>query len=300
MKFCHIAPTELVSIAASHSSCFLTLAHLIEKDPAYVDAFTTAYNTAGERQKDIVRIMDNSAFEYYKEHGPGYIFDPSKLMDQASKVDADYIVLPDYPGEHSSKTVEVGTEFAKLFKTNHWGTFFVPQSKPGDLEDYIQAVKWAASSNLIDYIGISILGAPVAYDVEQNNKLQRYCSRFAIMAELKKRGILDLIKKNQKKIHFLGMVDGPNEIDLLEMYWDYIDTWDSSSAVWAAIMGKRYDSSPTGLVDGKIETHVDFDYKISNITPSILGDMMYNINFINDKLIRVENAMMRKRMFYGQ
>lgn len=299
MKFCHIAPTELVSIAASHSSCFLTLAHLIEKDSNYIEAYTTAYETAGNRKKDIVRIMDNSAFEYYKEHGPGYIFDPSKLIDLATKIDAEYIVLPDYPGEQASKTIDAATEFAKLFKTHNIGTFFVPQSKPGDLEDYIQAVKWAANSNLIDYIGISILGAPVAYNVEQNNKLQRYCSRLAIMNELKSRGIIDTIKKYGKKIHFLGMVDGPNEIELVEKFWDCIDSWDSSSAVWAAIMGKRYDNTPTGLVNGKIETAVDFDYKISTITSSILGDMMYNINFINDKVLRAHNFKERARLLHG-
>jgi hypothetical protein len=118
------------------------------------------------------------------------------------------------------------------------------------------------------------------------------------MNELKKRGILAEIRKNQKKIHFLGMVDGPNEIDLVEMFWDNIDTWDTSSAVWSAVLGKRYDNSPTGLVGGKIETHVDFNYSVSSITPSILSDMMYNINFINDKVLRAENIRMRMMRGY--
>lgn len=293
MKFCHIAPTPLVPVAASYSDCFLTLAHLIEKDEQYVRHYKEAKQIALASGRDIVSIMDNSGFEYYKEHGPGYVFNPDKLVEQALKIGADYVVLPDYPGEESTKTIEAAYKYESTFKDAELGTFFVPQSKPGDLEDYISAVQWAANENFVDYIGISILGVPIAFDVEQGNKLQRYCSRHQLMSILQDRGILNQARYNGKKIHFLGMVDGPNEITLCGEFIKegFIDTWDSSSAVWAACCGKRYDNSPTGLVDGKIETPVDFSIGAEKITPKVLDDIVYNCLHINQQV----NRFSRKR-----
>jgi hypothetical protein len=45
---------------------------------------------------------------------------------------------------------------------------------------------------------------------------------------------------------------------------DYIDTWDSSSAVWAGLNGIEYDKTPTGLIDGKFELEVDFDFETTD------------------------------------
>jgi hypothetical protein len=289
MKFCHISPTELIPIAASHSGCFLTLAHLVERDPQYVENFRLAREQAKAAGRKIVNIMDNSGFEFYKEHGPGYVFDPAKLLNLAAKVEADYIVLPDYPGEHSKRTIEAAIEYAPMFRSAGYKTFFVPQSAPGDIEDYISAFDWAITSKLVDYIGISILGVPIAFNVEQGNKLQRYMSRFKIMSILGQRGLLLRAKLAGKKIHFLGMVDGPNEIELCSIFGSNIDTWDTSSAVWAAIEGKQYDNSPTGLVDGKIETHVDFNYPLSKIDGQVLNRILYNIGFINNQVDAINN-----------
>lgn len=284
LKFCHIAPTELIPIAASHSGCFLTLAHLVEKDSLYVENYWHAREAARAAGREIVNIMDNSGFEFYKEHGPGYVFNPEKLLNLAAMVKADYIVLPDYPGENQNKTIEAAIQFAPMFKTAGYGTFFVPQSKPGDIEGFIEAFEWAVDSDLVDYIGMSILGVPLAFDVEQGNKLQRYMSRYKMMSLLEERGLLHKASYSGKKIHFLGMVDGPNEIELCRRFADYIHTWDTSSAVWAAIEGKQYDNSPTGLVDGKIESPVDFNYSYSKIDTDTMNRIIYNINVINGQV----------------
>lgn len=87
-------------------------------------------------------------------------------------------------------------------------------------------------------------------------------SRWYMMNELDRRGILELAAANGKKIHFLGMVDGPNEIMLCSQF--RIDTWDSSAAVWAGLRGIAFDSSPTGLINGKYEEEVDFNYETSD------------------------------------
>ena len=122
----------------------------------------------------------------------------------------------------------------------------------------------AASSPLIDYIGISILAVPNAYRCEAGNKLQRFTARWKFMNELYDRNLLQLAAQNGKKIHFLGMVDGPNEIPLVRDF--HIDTWDSSAGVWAGLNGIEFDSSPTGLFEGKFEKHVDFSASFEDTT----------------------------------
>jgi len=135
----------------------------------------------------------------------------------------------------------------------------------------------------VDYIGVSILAIPNGYGVEKNNKLQRFLSRWKFMGELKARGILQKIKKNKQKIHFLGMVDGPNEIELVREFLPYIDTWDSSAASWAGLHGIGFDSSPSGLVDGKFEKEVEFDFRTND--PALLTIARANIDYIDNLLV---------------
>ena len=81
------------------------------------------------------------------------------------------------------------------------------------------------------------------------------------MQDLQDSGILDTAKVNGKKIHLLGMLDGPNEIRLMSQFAEYIDTWDSSAAIWYGLhAGKMFDASPTGILEGKYEEEVDFNY----------------------------------------
>ena len=277
-EFAHITPTAYLDLFASGRPFHLTLAHLIEEDPVY-----TSWYAQRDRSRSLspyVNIMDNSAFEMYKQGREMY---PSeKLIEMGTKVGADYIVMSDYPGQPSQVTIEKAIEMAPELREAGFGTFFVPQSSEGDLEDLIDAFEWAATSEHVDYIGVSILAVPIAYGVEKDNKLQRFMSRWKFMRELHERGILDAIKGNNKKIHFLGMVDGPNECSLVEEYLWAIDSWDSSAAVWAGMCGIGFDNSPTGLIDGKNEIEVDFDHDSGDIASIALA--MKNIKFIDDQL----------------
>jgi hypothetical protein len=205
------------------------------------------------------------------------MYPSDKLLTMGEEVHADYIVMSDYPNEKGHKTIKAAEELAFQFKDNGFGTFFVPQSEIGDLEDYIATFAWAACSPLVDYIGVSILGVPNAYGVEKNNKLQRYVSRFHMMQELDRRGILRLAERNNKKIHFLGMVDGPNEISLCSQF--HIDTWDSSAAIWAGLNGISFDSSPTGLINGKFEEEVDFNFTTAD--SGLIAKAKANRDYIN-------------------
>ena len=275
IRFCHITPIPFLERFVPKYKTQLVLAHLIEDDERYTN-FYRKYNG--------VKIMDNSAFEMYKQNKPMYA--PNRLIDMGTRVNADYIVMSDYPDDDPSTTIKAAEDQAPTFKTEGFGTFFCPQSKIGDLEGLISAFAWAANSPLVDYIGFSILNIPNAYGVEQNNKLQRYLSRLKFVMELDKRGVLEQIVNNRKKIHFLGMVDGPNEIELMDFngYSECIDTWDSSAAVWYGLNGIKFDTSPTGAVNGKFEKEVDF-----NLTEGDTESVKFNLAYI-DKLCGGDSA----------
>ena len=254
-NFCHIAPIphlDIVSGAPAH----LVLAHLVETSDTYREFYLK------EKEKGSKIILDNSAFEMYKQGRPMY--DSLQLIEMAQKIKADYVVMSDYPNENSTKTISAAEIMAPILKEKGFGTFFCPQSKIGDAEDLFAGFSWAAESPLVDYIGVSILSIPNAYAVEKGNKLQRFVSRFMFMQDLQDSGIIDTAKINGKKIHLLGMLDGPNEIRLMSQFSDYIDTWDSSAAIWYGLhAGKQFDGSPTGILEGKYEEEVDFNYVAS-------------------------------------
>jgi hypothetical protein len=198
--------------------------------------------------------MDNSAFEMYKQQRPMY--PTSKLIELATEVNADCIVMSDYPGEPGQKTIDAAEATISEYKTAGFDTFFVPQSEVGNLSDYMNTLKWALGNKDIDLIGLSILGCPNAFGVERDNKLQRFLSRWKIFQILDAEGLLG--DDNINRFHMLGMVDGPNEISILKDYHKFIRSWDSSAAIWAGLHNVSFDDSPTGLVDGKFEKEVNF------------------------------------------
>jgi len=259
MNFAHILPTPHLNLVNGRPF-HLTLAHLVEADPEY----TKFYQDQKEKYKCLI-TLDNSAFEKFKQGEPMY--PPEKLIDMGKSINADYIVMSDYPGEDKSKTIEAAEKLAPEFKAAGFGTFFVPQGETGNIQQLLQCFQWAADRpELVDYIGVSILAAPLAYDVEKGNKLQRFVSRLKLMYALKEQGILDQIKTNSQKIHILGMLDGPNEIIFMNPFKEYIDTWDSSAAGWLGLNGQTFDYTPTGRREGKFEVEVNFDFETSNET----------------------------------
>ena len=285
-EFCHIAPTDFLDLVKNRSH-HLTLAHLVDTSEEY----TAFYKDQIYRDQNCANIMDNSDCAMYKQGKP--MLTPMKVLEMAQRIKANYVVLSDYPGEHSSKTIQAAINLAPLFRSNGIRTFFVPQSMIGDKEDLINAFDWASTSKHVDYIGVSILGVPNAYNVEKGNKLQRFVARFMFMQELYDRGILDRIRRNKKKIHFLGMVDGPNEIRLMEPYREFIDTWDSSAGVWLGLNGRTFDSSPTGIIDGKFEKEVDFDLKQSDVSIDNYNLAKYNIDYIDGIVTKYLNDDLR-------
>lgn len=259
INFCHITTTPHRDLVRGRN-VHLVLAHLLERDQDYIQFYRN------EAELGSTLIMDNSGFEMYKQGRP--MFDPSKLVELASLIHAEYIVLPDHPGKNGQYNIDAAKEFIDEFRDAGFKTFFVPQSEIGHMEDYLSNIEWALCNTNIDLIGMSILGAPNAFgNIERDNKLQRFLARWRIMKVLESRGLLT--DDDRDRFHFLGMLDGPLEIEIMKDFHDYIFSWDSSAAIWAGLNGITFDQSPTGLIDGKFEKEVNFDFKT---------DSEYNIN----------------------
>lgn len=273
VSFCHIAPVPHLDLVKGRD-VHLVLAHLVEENQQYVDF----YLEEKERNPKTRIILDNSAFELYKRGLPMYPSD--KLIAMGERIGADYLVMTDFPAEPGEKTIEMAKVLAPQFHEAGFKTFFVPQSKIGDHKDLIEGFRWASHHpELVDYVGVSILAAPNAYGVERDNKLQRFNSRLRLMYAMQMQAVMFDIKHNGQLVHYLGMVDGPNEIMFHSVFANWIDTWDSSSAVWAGLNGIIYDDTPTGLRDGKFELEVDFNFKTDD--DNLIQLAKDNMNYID-------------------
>ena len=176
VKFCHIAPTAYLESFTRTNGAHLILAHLVESDAMYREYYR---NLNDGKEK----IMDNSAFEMYKQGREMY--PTEELLGLAEVVRADMIVMSDYPNEPGQRTIDAAESTAMIYKGAGLKTFFVPQSVIGQFEDYMECMDWALNHpGYVDRIGLSILGCPNAYGVERNNKLQRYLSRYGILREI--------------------------------------------------------------------------------------------------------------------
>lgn len=282
IKFCHISPTKYLNEFTSSNGAHLLLAHLVEQDPAYAEYYANL-------DDGMYKILDNSAFEMFKQGRPMY--DSDKLVEMGKRCKADCIVMSDYPKERSEKTIEAAKNLIPRFKDAGFQTFFVPQSTQGNINEYLDCFRWALSNEEIDVIGVSILGCPIALNVNETSyyegprsdsyKLQRYLSRWQVMRMLDENQDLD--GRAIKRFHFLGMTDGPKEILLMKdyNYSQFIHTWDSSAAVWTGLHNIAFDDSPTGLKNGKFEKEVDFNYQGGEDYKSIVHS---NIEYINKLL----------------
>ena len=134
IKFCHIAPTKYLSTLTSSNGAHLLLAHLIEEDGDYLRYYQ-------DLDDGKPRILDNSAFELFKQKRDMYSID--RLIELGSLVGADCIVMPDHPNERGEKTIDAARESIYVLRSEGFKTFFVPQSMEGDLDDYLRTFRWA-------------------------------------------------------------------------------------------------------------------------------------------------------------
>jgi hypothetical protein len=150
------------------------------------------------------------------------------------------------------------------------------------MDDYLRAWEYAIESDNVDFVGVSILGVPNAFgNIEKENKLQRFMSRWKLMHILEERGMLEPFRTGKKRMHFLGALDGwAGEVQLVKPFADCIFSWDSSGAVWAGLNGIEYDGSPTCQIDGKFELEVDFDHRCDD--PALIQMVHNNIRRLHE------------------
>lgn len=275
-KFCYIAPTNYLHHVAGAPN-HLTLAHLVAKDKKYADFYLN------ESKDGSFVIMDNSCYEF-KRPLPG-----SELIEYANRIEADAIVLPDHIFEPASKTIAEAEKYASEFSDAGFLNFFVPQSRTGDLEDWISAYRWAAENPEIDIIGISILGVPNALP----NIAPAY-ARVVMMQILLDRGIY----APHKHHHFLGLNAGPGlEIPSL-LKLDVLDTIDSSGPIWAAITGHQYSTDTDSLqAVSKIKLPVNFDQP-ENKDPATEARIVHNIKLTEQLFEDFEDG--KQSVWYAQ
>lgn len=246
--FCFITPISYLDQFATMSTRHLVLAHLVDQNETYANFYKTRSDCG-----DYI-MMDNSAYELHEPYSP------DKLLELAGKCGAHAIVLPDYPFQPADKTIEAADKFAPIFKNAGYHNFFVPQSQRGDLEDWLRAYDYAAENDLIDIIGMSILGIPNALP-----DIDPAYARVVMSAMLKDRG-----QFANKAHHFLGLNAGPGlEIpSLLRM--KALTSIDSSGPVWAAHHGHAYSSEYDSLqAVRKLKSVVDFHIPASKDTATL-------------------------------
>lgn len=284
MEFCQIVPKKLISFVANRPR-HLVLAHLVESDEQYTQLYREL-----KQKTNCTLILDNSMFEYFKRGEPA--LDSSKLVELGRKIQADYIVLSDYPKQNWTKTRDKAIEMIPEIKSAGFKTFYVPQSELGAIDDLCESFKWAINNRDIDLIGISILACPIGFGVDEASydaelsgvtRLQRSIARFRLLFELERRAIINryVIPTNlQNRFHILGMQDAISEMMMLVPFFPMIASWDSSSAVWHAINGIQYDNTPTMLATGKLNTEVNFDWD-GQVDQQLIDRINHNINVID-------------------
>lgn len=236
-KFCFISPQRYLK-REWMSDTHLVLAHLIA-DPKY-KPYVDFYRERS-RAGDYI-ICDTGVFE-------GQMQDPNKLIELANEIGADSLVLPDYPGERASKTIEAAEKWIPKYMEAGLDPFFVPQGERGSLKQWLSAYEFAAQTKEIGIIGMSILGIP--------NALPNVPKEMArvIMAEK----LLSSETFSEKAHHWLGL-NSPMEMQAL-VSMGVVNTMDSSGPIQYAIHGHKYDTTKEGygVPMKKYIRHVDFD-----------------------------------------
>ncbi len=257
-QFCIITPTAYLEKYASQSSMHLVLAHLVDTDEEYASFYAN---------RTEFKIMDNGAFEL------GESYAPTKLIELGRKCKADAIVLPDYPFQPADTTIEASRKLVSQVKTAGFKTMYVPQSRTGQLNDWIRGYVWGATNPDIDIIGMSILGVPNAIP-----HIHVGYARVVMTQILIERGLFNFDKYH----HYLGLNAGPGlELPSL-INMGALDSCDSSNPVWMGICGHRFAANTDSLLAvSKVKKHVEFNYPLTK-DRTTLDNIQHNINLTLD------------------
>jgi len=232
-QFCTIAPTAYLPQYArfTGSPYHLILAHLLDPASKFYDAGYTEFYQSTKLPGETY-IMDNGCFEMLTPYSP------DRLVEVGRSVNADILVLPDYPWKPWQQTRDAAIELIPQFQEAGFRSFYVPQSETGDWNGWMESFEWALFNPDIDVIGMSILAHPIALPhipkgyvrVVAADRVRTWLNadptRAAAFAE--------------KHIHWLGMLSPGLELPPL-LAMEMVDTLDSSNPVWFGHCGLPYD-----------------------------------------------------------
>ena len=265
LKVAYISPIQYLSLIPEEADFHLLLAHLLPNE-RYCEFYR-------EKQKrgDFI-IIDNSAFELPQ---PLKLKEYSKLIEN-SGITPKIIVAPDFlfkPWEETySASFEFIINYGDYFDSSKTKIMVVPQSIRGDIEGWIKCHDLLTEMNNVEFCGLAIKTMANALCHITGTK-DISVNRIFSLIYLK-----DKLKDNIK-YHALGW-SSPREIIFMDIF-DEIYSTDSSSIFWHGINNIRYDDSPSGLKEGKINKPVDFfiDYDENRIE-----DIQYNLQWIKNLL----------------
>ena len=246
IKLCHIAPVNYVELGIAYSDMDMILAHIADENDVYAEAF---------KKSDNLKLLDNGAFELDQPYGV------DKMIEIGKKVEADILVLPDYPLQPWEDGWDEIDERIKAYKDAGFKVMFAPQSLKGDESGYMLSLVKAVMDERIDFIGLSILACPNAFD-----KLPEHKVREKIL------GMMANMPGAEKRFHILGMLGSVDEIKRLTYYSKLIHSWDTSAAVWYGIN----DLTVEGRTE-KFTKHVDFDIEFQD---DKVEQIIANINYM--------------------
>jgi len=221
IKFAHIATVNTTEEAISHSAFHMVLAHIAESNAKYAGMFRGAVGTV---------LLDNGAFEN------GVPYDAERMVRIGMDVQADILVLPDYPYKDWTVGWETVEQDIEDYISAGFMTMFVPQSTKGDRDGFVKSIQRALGHPNIDFIGLSILGCPNA-GVTRAEILKMFNT-----------------PENVKRFHILGMLDTVDEIKDIVPYQHLVNSWDSSAAIWYGLHHLSVKNRKS-----KFKVPVDFD-----------------------------------------
>lgn len=266
IKFGCIAPIPVLNVIPKEWNFHLLLAHLLT-DEDYVNFYKQR-----QSQGDYL-LLDNSAFEF------GSAISAEKILKLISDsgLKPNCVVAPDYPGEDSNKTVDSLFQFLEDTKNEEFTVMGVPQSVVGDYEGWIRS--YSTMINIQDprftTIGMSILGIPTAFcELTGTNDIM-FNRIFATSMIVDKQWNVPVADNAKMKWHHYLGLGQPREL-VIQKTLGLIDSNDSSNPVWHGMHGITYDNSYGGLINGKLNKHVNFNQTADK---EDLRDIQFNLEW---------------------
>lgn len=265
IKVSFISPTSLISEYGSQGDFHLALAHLLPG--------------LNEEPNDYERALVESGLPIYLDNGlfENKVSVPIRdLIHKALRLKAKYVFAPDvlYDRKATEANIDEAWETLEELKEDY------PESEHTELAAVVQAsnpddfrasyMTFAADAR-IQLIGLSILSVPYSYkDLIGTDDITK--TRIECLKQL-----IELPR--HKKSHLLGLGSSYADVAFANNHCSWVDSHDSSSAIWNAIQGKKIDPHTLEVEGGKTKVHVDFNFNES-LDEETKNTIQHNINVV--------------------